>query len=136
MFNIFLAKHLPQIELNSIKVIPSDKDNVYEIEVSFTNTGFLPTALEQAKLVKIVRQDRVRLEFDKELTKGGKNKKVEIIVPEIQDKIVELGWTNKGEIKTARFKVKLNGIKKANCKVHILSSRGGHKIEEIVIGEE
>ncbi len=136
MFNIFLAKHLPQIELNSIKVNPSKQENVYEIEVSFTNTGYLPTALEQAKLVKIVKQDRVRLEFDKELTKGGKNKKVEIIVPEIQNKDVELDWTNKGETKTARFKVKLNEIKKAECKVHILSSRGGHKIEDIVIGEK
>ena len=135
MYNIFLAKHLPQIKINSVKVKPAKEKNVYDIEVSFTNTGFLPTALEQAKLVKIVKQDRVRLEFDEELTKDKKNKKVEILVPEIQNKDVELKWTKKGETKTAHLKVKLNGIESAKCKVHVLSSRGGHKIKEIIIGE-
>jgi len=135
MFNIFLAKQLPQIEITSIKVNPSSEENVFDAEVSFTNTGFLPTALEQAKLVKIVKPDRVQLEFDKDLTKGGKNKKVEILVPKTQYKDVELGWTKKGEIKTARFKVKLNGITEAKCKVHVLSTRGGHKVQEIIFGK-
>ena len=135
MHNIFLAKHLPQIKINSVKVKPAKEKNVYDIEVSFTNTGFLPTALEQAKLVKIVKQDRVRLEFDEELTKDKKNKKVEILIPGIQNKDVELKWTKKGETKTAHLMVKLNGIESAKCKVHVLSSRGGHKIKEIIIGE-
>ena len=135
MYNIFLAKHLPQIKINSVKVKPAKEKNVYDIEVSFTNTGFLPTALEQAKLVKIVKQDRVRLEIDEELTKDKKNKKVEILIPEIQNKDVELKWTKKGETKTAHLMVKLNGIESAQCKVHVLSSRGGHKIKEIIIGE-
>ena len=134
MYNIFLAKHLPQIKINSVKVKPAKEKNVYDIEVSFTNTGFLPTALEQAKLVKIVKQDRVRLEFDEELTKDKKNKKVEILIPEIQNKDVELMWTKKGETKTAHLMVKLNGIESVKCKVHVLSSRGGHKIKEIIIG--
>lgn len=158
MFNIFLAKHLPQIEIISVNVNPSDTKNVYFVEVNFTNTGFLPTALEQAKLVRIVKPDRVRLEFDKDLTKDRKNKKVEILMPEATEKDEQVGWTNKGEIKTvrfkitpkkdvevgwtkkgeikkARFKVKLNGIASAKCKVHVLSTRGGHKIQEIIIGE-
>ncbi len=136
MFNIFLAKHLPQIEILSIDVTPSKEKYVYDIEVRFTNTGFLPTALEQAKLVKIVRQDRVRLEFDKDLTKDKENKKVEVVIPETHKKDIEMGWTKKGEIKKARFTVKLNGIKSAQCTVHVLSSRGGHKKEEITIGEK
>ncbi len=135
MYNIFLAKHLPQIEITSVEVNPSKEKNIYKIEVSFTNTGFLPTALEQAKLVKIVRPDRVRLEFDKELTEDRKNKKVEILIPETINKDVEMDWTKKGEIKTASFKVKLNGIEEAKCKVHVLSTRGGHKIQEINLKE-
>jgi hypothetical protein len=87
-------------------------------------------------LVKIVRPDRVSLEFDRELTKDIKNKKVEIILPKTQNKDIELGRTKKDEIKTANFKVKLNGINEAKCKVHILSTRGGHKIQEIIIGKK
>ena len=135
MYNLFLAKHLPQIEIASIDINPSDEENVYEVDVSITNSGFLPTALEQAKLVKIVKPDRVKLTFDKELTKDRKNKKVEILVPKIQNKVIELNWTAKGEVKTAHFKVKLNGINEAKCKVHILSTRGGYKVKEITLGK-
>jgi len=134
--NLFLAKHLPQIELASVDVRPLRTGGEYDIEVKFTNTGYLPTALEQAKLVKIVRPDRVRLEFDRELTKGRKNKKVEILVPEIQNKDVECGWTKQGEEKTALFRVKLNGIDTAECTVHVLSSRGGHETKKITIGNQ
>jgi murein tripeptide amidase MpaA len=135
MFNVLLAKHLPQIEITAVNVKPADEKKVYDIEVSFTNIGYLPTALEQAQLVKIVKPDRVRLEFDKELNRDKKNKKVEILIPAIQNKDVELGRTKNGETKTARLKVKLNGIKSAECTVHVLSSRGGHLTKEITIGE-
>ncbi|MBN1292079.1 MAG: peptidase [Candidatus Latescibacteria bacterium] len=134
--NLFLAKHLPQIEITSTDVKPKRTKGEYEVTVKFTNTGYLPTALQQAQLVKIVRPDRVRLEFDKELTKDRKNKQVEILVPEIQNKDIELGITKSDETKTARFTVKLNGIDSAECTVHVLSSRGGHHKKEIVIGEK
>ncbi|MFC1512230.1 M14 family zinc carboxypeptidase, partial [Candidatus Latescibacterota bacterium] len=134
MFNLMLAKHLPQIEINSVTVTPGKGEKVYDVEVTFTNTGFLPTALEQAKLVKIVEQDRVRLEFDKELTKDIKNKQVEILIPEIQNKDVKLGWTKSGETKTAKLTVQLNGVESVQCKVHVLSVRGGHLVKEITIG--
>ncbi|MFC1725079.1 M14 family metallopeptidase [candidate division KSB1 bacterium] len=136
MFNMMLAKHLPQVEITDVKVKPDKEEGIFKVEVSFTNTGYLPTALDQAKLVKIVRPDRVRLEFDKELTKGRKNKKVEIILPEFSNKDVECGWTKKGEKNKAEFKVKLNGIDSAKCKVHVLSTRGGKKTKEIIIGNE
>ncbi|MCE5248724.1 M14 family metallopeptidase [bacterium] len=135
MFNIYLARQLPQVEITSAVVKPSKNKDEYDVTVTFTNTGFLPTALEQAKLVKIVRPDRVRLEFDKELTKDRRNKKVEITLPDTQDKNVEVEWTKKGEIKTARFRVRLNGIESAKCTVHVLSTRGGHRTQEIVIGK-
>ena len=136
MFNMMLAKSLPQVEITSVEVNKSTGENVYTIDVVFTNTGFLPTALQQARLVKIVKPDRVRLEFDSELTKDRKNKKVEILSPETEYKDIELGWTENGETKSAQFKVTLNGVSAVKCKVHVLSSRGGHKIQEIVFGEE
>ncbi len=135
MFNIYLARQLPQIEITSAESRPSAEKGDYDVTVTFTNTGFLPTAIEQAKLVKIVRPDRVRLEFEKELTSDRKNKKVEIVIPDIRDKDVDLGWTKQGEVKTARFRVRLNGVESVKCTVHVLSSRGGHRKQEIVIGK-
>ena len=133
-YNLFLAKHLPQIEITSVNVNAGQEAGVYDIEVGFTNTGYLPTALEQAQLVKIVRPDRVRLEFDNELT-HWKNKKVEVVIPEIENKDVELGWTKNGEMQKAVFKIQLTDIDTVDCKVHVLSSRGGHAMRDITIGK-
>ena len=94
-----------------------------------------PAPMPVMQFVKIVRPDRVRLEFDDELNRDKKNKKVEILIPEIQNKDVELGRTKNGETKTARLKVKLNGIDSVECTVHVLSSRGGHLTKEITIGK-
>jgi hypothetical protein len=127
LFNIFLAQQLPQIEIVSVNVIPSRKKGVYDIEVNFTNTGFLPTALEQAKLVRIVREDRVRIDIDRNYMK---EEAVEILTNN-----VEVGWTKHGEQKTARLSVKLNDIPEVNATVHVLSTRGGHKKENITIGK-
>lgn len=136
MFNIFLAKNLPQIEITSVEALPSTGTSVYDVVVQYTNKGYLPTAIEQAKLVNIVRPDRVMLEFDKELTKDMNNQKVEIVVPKGRNKDVENDWAKQGESKTVKFQVKLNGIDTAACKVHVLSSRGGHKVKEIMIGKK
>jgi murein tripeptide amidase MpaA len=134
LFNLMLAAHLPQIEVTQAGVKPADEKNTFLVTVSFTNTGALPTALEQAKLVKIVRPDTVRLEFDESLVKDPADRKVEILEPKSRNKDVELGWTRKGEIKTAEFRVALKGIPDAKCKIHVLSTRGGHLEREITIG--
>jgi len=132
--NLFLASHLPQIEIESVDV-KKKRGSTYDVTVKFTNSGKLPTALDQAQLVKIVREDRVKLEFDKELTRDVHNPKVEIVTPETHDKIIYTGWTDGGETKKVKFTVKLNGIDSAECTVHVISTRGGLKKEEIVIGE-
>lgn len=133
-FNLMLAGHLPQIEITKAEVKSGGEKDAFIVTVSFTNTGELPTALEQAKLVKIVRPDTVRLEFDESLVKDPANRKVETLEPKTRDKDVELGWTKKGEIKTAEFKVQLKGIAGAKCKVHVLSTRGGHAEREVTLG--
>jgi hypothetical protein len=129
LFNLELARHLPQIEIvdTGVKEIES---GLFEVSVTVTNTGKLPTALEQAKLIKIVKPDTAKLEIDKELLK---DKKVEILDPETRDKSIEMGWLKEAERKTATWKVRLNGIDSAKVTVEILSTRGGVDRQEIVL---
>src|SRR5690606_12712731 len=69
LFNLAMAKKLPQLTISDMKVkkLP---DGEFEITLEWSKTRDLPVALEQAKLVKSVQEDRVTLDFDKELTKG------------------------------------------------------------------
>ena len=63
MFNFYMARSLPQIEITGTRVTAlsgAQRDSAtHEIRVTVRNAGLLPTALEQAKRVKIVRPDRV-----------------------------------------------------------------------------
>jgi hypothetical protein len=127
LFNLLLAKHLPQIEIVDTRV-EKIEESLFEVSVTFTNTGKLPTALDQAKLVKIVRPDTAEIEFDKELMK---DKKVEIIDPEVRDKSIEMGWLEEGERKTATWKIRLNGIDSVKAEISVLSTRGGVDRREV-----
>jgi hypothetical protein len=129
LFNLALAKDLPQIELKDVKV--SKNGNEYTINVSWVNSGKLPVALDQAKRVKIVQEDRVSLDIDKELIKGFENAKVVITQPLTHDKTIFAGYTNAGEQKEATFKVKVNHKEPIKVKVKILSTRGGMVEKEI-----
>lgn len=134
LFNLAMAMELPQITLDDVSVIKK-KNNIYEVEVEWTNTGKLPVALKQAQLVKIVRQDRVQLQFDGDLTKGNEDAKVKIITPSLYDKTIYAGYTDAGETKKAKFEVELNGVDGAKAKLKILSTRGGYIEKEIVLGK-
>ncbi len=62
MFNLYMAQSLPKIEITSAVVAAAraGRDSAtHEIRVTVRNTGRLPTALEQAKRVKIVRPDAI-----------------------------------------------------------------------------
>lgn len=63
MFNLYMAQSLPQIEIADVAVAPvrgAARDSAtHEVRVTVRNSGRLPTALEMAKRVKIVRPDRV-----------------------------------------------------------------------------
>ena len=133
LFNLAMALELPQITLDNIEV-ERKRRGQYEVKVTFTNTGMLPTALLQAQLVKIVREDRVQLRFDDELTKGEDDAQVKILTPTLYDKTIYMDRTLAGETKTAIFLVELNGIEEVDGKVRILSTRGGFIEEEIKIG--
>lgn len=133
-FNLAMAFELPQIEITDASV-KNLKGGEYEIKVKWTNTGKLPVALEQAKLVKIVQEDRVSLDIDKKLTEGGKDAKVVIVSPDIKDKTIYAGYTGVREKKEATFKVKLNNVSgPVKLKVKVVSTRGGVQEKEITIG--
>lgn len=134
LFNLAMALELPQITLDNIEVERKGRGQ-YEVKVTFTNTGMLPTALLQAQLVKIVREDRVQLRFDDELTKGEDDAQVKILTPTLYDKTIYMDRTLADETKTAIFLVELNGIEEVDGKVRILSTRGGFIEEDIKIGE-
>ena len=133
LFNLAMALELPQITLDNIEVERKGRGQ-YEVKVTFTNTGMLPTALLQAQLVKIVREDRVQLRFDNELTKGEDDAQVKILTPTLYDKTIYMDRTLADETKTAIFLVELNGIEEVDGKVRILSTRGGFIEEDIKIG--
>jgi len=60
-FNLMLAASLPHVVMQEPKVTAQGDE--YTIEVKVENQGFVPTALRQAQLVKIVRPDTVSLVF-------------------------------------------------------------------------
>ena len=115
MFNLFLAKSLPQVAIISVETKPvkGEKDT-YEVICVFGNEGFLPTALEMAKRVKIVRPDRAEIELPQdgvELIKGEKS--------------VELGSLKSKEKREVRWRLKVSGKEEAQLFVGISSTRGG-----------
>ena len=136
LFNLEMAFHLPQLELGGVSVARAGSAGdtaTYDVTVTFRNTGRLPTALQQAQLVKIVQEDRVALEFDSTLTKRP-NAKVTIVNPTTRDKTIRTGWTEPGETKTATFRVRTVGLRGAKGTVRVLSTRGGLLKSEFVLG--
>jgi len=62
LFNIYLAEQMAQVKIVSANTKPGT-DGATELTVVVTNEGALPTALEIAKRVKIVREDSVAIDF-------------------------------------------------------------------------
>ncbi|WP_075352112.1 M14 family metallopeptidase [Algoriphagus marinus] len=129
LFNLAMAKKLPELEVSPVRVVKTGKGE-FEVSISWKNVGGLPVALEQAKLVKIVQEDRVSLDFDKELTKGYETAKVKIISPELYDKTIYTGYTDKGEAKSVSFKVTVEGDDPVTGKIKLSSTRGGYFEQE------
>jgi hypothetical protein len=69
-FNLMLAKSMPDVIINEPKIAKGDS-NKYTITVEIENKGYLPTALQQAQLVKIVRSDMVYIDFPEGMVGRG-----------------------------------------------------------------
>jgi len=112
-FNLLLYKSLPQGKILSVEVKPDKKaKDTYEVVAVFTNEGFLPTAMEMAKRVKIVRPDTAVLNLGSglELVSG----KTTAILDSIKSK----------EKKEVRWRVKVTG-QGGELEVSYSSTRGG-----------
>jgi hypothetical protein len=62
MFNLYLAQQLPQVRIVSAAAKPG-ADGTFDVTMTVTNEGGMPTALEIAKRVKMVREDVVALQL-------------------------------------------------------------------------
>lgn len=123
LFNLQLALHLPELEMRGVEVTEAGTDGdgrLYEVEVSWENVGKLPTALLQAQLVKIVREDMAMLDFD-----APDGVEVEIVDPEFRDKRRYADRTLPGETKTVVFRVRVTGDGPVEGTARIESTRGG-----------
>ncbi len=82
LFNLEMVKHMPDLVWDDVivkKIKSYKKDSAdYRITVVYKNNGKLPTALKQAHLVKIVKEDQVKLCFDRKLVSGD-NRQVKIL---------------------------------------------------------
>ena len=142
LFNLEMAKSLPElawenIEVKKIKSYKTDSAD-YQLKVGFKNIGKLPTALKQAHLVKIVKDDRVEVNFDSTNISGEKpefkvlnKEKPSIRVGEegytIQGNSVSkiVADTQGGAITSAIFNIRIYKGMELTGKANVLSTRGG-----------
>ena len=78
LFNVAMLKHLPRLswaepEVKKLKSYKADSTD-YRVRLAYRNEGKLPTALRQADLIKIVKQDRFNIRFTGELAEGEQPK--------------------------------------------------------------
>lgn len=124
LFNLFLAKSLPQVKVLSAAVKPVKKEaDTFEIVAVFTNEGYLPTALKMADRVKIVRPDAaaLRLPAGAELAPGVRARQ-------------DVGYLRQNERKEVRWKVKIKPGTAGEAEVTISSTRGGLAKAAVKIG--
>jgi hypothetical protein len=147
LFNLEMLKHLPSlqwkdVEIRKIKSYKTDSTD-YRIRISYTNTGKLPTALKQADLVKIVRPDRLDIQFTGDLTTSGEGDKPRYQIlentlnrpragrseagatPPSNKYFKEAGYTDGGAVNTAEFKVRTYGNGSFGLKVSLITTRAG-----------
>jgi len=84
--------------------------------------GHLPTALVQARLVKIVKPDTARIKFDDELVESGR---VQVLEPSLRSKDIEAGWLDPAQNRTVAWRVRLKDVESVEAEVSIHSTRGG-----------
>jgi hypothetical protein len=114
MFNLYMARSLPRMEIVDAAIAPvsSGSDSAtHELRVTVRNAGRIPTALEQAKRVKIVRPDQIAVKFaDKSEGKAiGR---------------AEEFWLAGGESRTVTLRLRVPPAERA-ITVRALSTRGG-----------
>ena len=123
-FVIYLAGLVPHVELGETEV--KDKQGgIYRLDMTVKNTGFLPTATEQARALKIDEPVLLEVIPDDNL---------EIIFGERKAKLGQIeGYSESSEV-TYILRVK-DPRSKAVLKVHVSSLKAGRMTKDITINE-
>ncbi len=122
LFNLYLAQQLPQVRIVSAAAKPSATAGVFDVEMTVTNEGKMPTALEIAQRVKIVRPDTCTITLGK-----GQALAAPAAGQLRQEAAVEIGWLKPGETKRVAWRVKGDG----SVTVGIGSTRGGVDTKQV-----
>jgi hypothetical protein len=124
-FNLYLAQQLPQVKIVTATSKPSSTAGVFDVELVVTNEGRMPTALEIAKRVKMVRPDTASITLAKgqELVQppAVSDAKQPRGVERRQRVNIEIDWLTPGETKRVTWQVKGAG----DVRLTIGSTRGG-----------
>jgi hypothetical protein len=129
LFNLYLAQQLPQVRVQAAAAAASRgvpaADEVFDVQVTVTNEGLMPTALEVARRVKMVKPDTVAITLSagQQLAKPAAGK----AAPQAS---VEIGWLKPGETRTVAWQVKGKG----KATVTVGSTRGGVDRREVTVG--
>ncbi|HEX5581646.1 MAG TPA: M14 family metallopeptidase [Gemmatimonadaceae bacterium] len=127
MFNLYMAQSLPRVEIVDARVAPvaagAADSATHELTVTVRNAGLLPTALEQAKRIKIVRPDRVVVRA----ARGSSTRAVGR---------AEEFWLGGGEERTVKVRVRAGtGDADGAVTVRLESTRGGVAEREVRLTE-
>jgi hypothetical protein len=121
MFNLDLALATPRVEIVDVAVAAvraSSDSATHEVKVTVRNTGLLPTALEQAKRVHIVKPDRIVLAANEGSSVRTIGRDAEF-------------WLAGNETRTVTVRAKTTAG--AALKVRLLSTRGGVAEREVTV---
>lgn len=116
LFNLAMALELPRVEITDVRVARvrmSADSATHEVRVTVRNTGRIPTALEQAKRVHIVRPDLVTV-----LGGSGVGARMMVSPP----MTFHLGGR---ETRTVSVRVKVPAGQSMEATVRLSSTRGG-----------
>jgi len=114
LFNLAMAMELPKVEITETRVVRlrgTQRDSAtHEVRVTVRNTGRIPTALEQAKRVHIVRPDALTVEGQGLRTIGAR---------------IQEFWLGGRETKTITVRVRAPEGRAVEANARVTSTRGG-----------
>lgn len=123
-FNLYLAQQLPQVRIVSATTTASSTPGVFDVALTVTNEGKMPTSLEMAQRVKMVRPDACTIT----LAKGQ-----ELVPPAAgqprQRAAIEIGWLKPGETRKVSWQVKGPGA----LTLAVGSTRGGTDTRQLAL---
>jgi hypothetical protein len=155
LFNLEMLKHLPALEwadaeVKQIKAYKGDSAD-YRVRIEYKNTGKMPTALKQAHLVKIVKPDRLDIEFTGDLSNltDGKAKYKVLdgtlsqprlgrafagVTPTPSNKYFkEVGYADGESTNAGEFRIRVYQTGSLGLKVSLSTTRAGQLAEKQII---